>query len=137
MFKIIISEDDDKKFNKIIEEIKSLDFEIEITREISINGTINNCLDKDYHLLIQDMNLPKYTDGKGKDLLGGIKVMKYLKKQKYNIDKVICSSSETLKEDLEKSGFVDVSFVQFNHSKSDWREPLKSLISEKLINLQG
>lgn len=140
-FKILISEDNLSKFKAIKSCIdlylNDLSINFSIHHESSINGTVKHLInDNNYDLLVQDMQMPKYEDGRGINNHAGAIIFRHMKHEEIIIESIICSSFDTqyihsvLKE--YHLGYIDS--IEFSSVSSSWELLLIKKIDSILKN---
>lgn len=95
--KILIAEDNDHKFNDIVNYLQNLE-EPDITRKEAINETLMELYNADkedttYDLLILDMQMPRFTDARHNiETNAGEQILCEMKRRGDSTPVIICSS---------------------------------------------
>ena len=127
MKRIIVCEDDNRKFEGIEKTILRLFKEVEIKRVKYAKAAVIEIKENPdkYNYLIQDMQLPINSDS-GIDIKGGIYVLGYLEGREYNIKYCICSSDNSSYKSMVENGYADVQFI--NYSSFQFSEDIKEFL---------
>ena len=127
MKRIIVCEDDNRKFEGIEKTILRLFKEVEIKRVKYAKAAIIEIKEnpEKYNYLIQDMQLPINSDSRI-DIKGGIYVLGQLKRREYNIKYCICSSDNSSYKSMIENGYADVPFI--NYSSFQFSEDIKEFL---------
>lgn len=117
---VLISEDDDSKFNKIQKAIYKILPNCDIRREISVRGTLGYLKQNVVDVLIQDMNLPIFDDERDVRCNVGLDVVFTVEYDEIPISfKFVCSSDKDkgkeFEEEFNSCGFK---FVHFDATRS-------------------
>lgn len=157
--KILIIEDNDMKYEAIVEYFNSLG-EKDISRSKSRNSGLcelweNSTSDgPKYNIVIIDMMLPIYEDSREMDKYAGIRILKEVDRKKYDIEAVLCTG-ENIERTTEKFKAFDgtmkerelfsyeghtakikpnMSYIQYNSSvyqKDDFNKVLETVIAKE------
>lgn len=128
--KILISEDNDDKFN----DIKSvlIDFGLEkITRNKSINGTISSLIENDFDILILDMQMPRFEDDFNEEIEteAGIEILEnieFYSEEIKNVKVIVISSDTDIEKKLKNNELPCVHY----DCTTNWEEKLKEELSK-------
>lgn len=122
--KILISEDNDMKFDRIAHCLLKHNPDIQIERVTYAKGSIITLKEPDhgFDILIQDMQLP-INQNERIDIKGGEFAVTQLKYRKVKIKIIFCSSAEV--------DFEGVESVLFDYCSSDWKDKLIEFIERK------
>ena len=127
MKRIIVCEDDNRKFEGIEKTILRLFKEVEIKRVKYAKAAIIEIEENPnkYNYLIQDMQLPINSDD-GIDIKGGIYVLGQIKYRQIDIKYCICSSDNSSYKSMVENGYADVQFI--NYSSFQFSEDIKEFL---------
>lgn len=129
--KILISEDNNKKFENIKSVILKLDNSIEVERStFGIDTIMKIKMNNDkYDLLIQDMLMPYRQDEKSRFNCGLLVINKLIIKN-LMIDKIIvCSSENNFQDSVEGQGVKFIKYGEFD--EYNWIVELSKLINKE------
>ncbi len=128
---ILISDDNNQKFERIKKVVLETYPNAFIHRTIYAKDTINSLDDNQFDLIIQDMSLPINADGRI-ELRGGLYVLRQLarkrnREKKYDIKVIVCSSDEASYQYMKEEGFENTPFVNYSSFvfKNDLLEIIK------------
>ena len=116
--KILICEDDERKFIGIQDVILASNPTAEIKWVKYSKAAINELSENEYDILIQDMQLPINSDS-GIDPEGGLYVLNQLKyhrdrnRSKSDLKVCVCSSDKKYQQVLIDKGFDEIDFIYF------------------------
>ena len=127
MKRIIVCEDDNRKFEGIEKTILRLFKEVEIKRVKYAIAAIIEIKEnpEKYNYLIQDMQLPIISDSRI-DIKRGIYDLEQLEGREYNIKYCICSSDNSSYKSMVENGYADVPFI--NYSSFQFSEDIKEFL---------
>lgn len=111
--RILISEDNDSKFNNIKQMLESNFSSISIDRVTSAKQGILKLMNEEYEFLIQDMQMPINLDDRQIDSEAGIYVLTQLKYRKISVKTIVCSSCDSSHVKMLNHNFNDIPFVLY------------------------
>lgn len=126
--KILISEDNTRKYESIVKTITNFDSSIEIVREVTGVRTIRNAMENPYDLLIQDMMMPFRDDEKPRLQCGFLVIDKLLHRKILTNKIIVCSTENTYQLDAEGRGVKFVKYTEFD--EYNWHTRLVDFIKE-------
>lgn len=148
--KVLISEDNIHKY-KMVEQVvfnflaDQEDINFDIVRFEAMNPTMLELSTngKDYQILIQDMNLPRYQDGSCMESKGGAEILNRLKYMGVKIYSIVCSSNpknqtiDILKEYKNLKNFDEKNIIEFDNSSFDWKKDLIKALEDILEKIEN
>jgi hypothetical protein len=127
MKRILICEDDNRKFEGIERTILRLFNEVEIKRVKYAKAAIIEIKENPdkYNFLIQDMQLPISSDD-GIDTKGGIYVLNQIEYRQIDIKYCICSSDNSSYRSMIEAGYENIPFI--NYGSFQFSEDIKEFL---------
>lgn len=129
--KILISEDNSKKFENIKSIILKLDSSIEVERStFGIDTIMRIKMNNDkYDLLIQDMLMPYRQDEKSRFNCGLLVINKLIINNLMIGKIIVCSSENNFRESVESQGVKFIKYGEFD--EYNWIVELSKLINKE------
>lgn len=118
--RILIAEDNDSKYQKILDCLtKEFGANLEVKRFTYAKGVILELMENEYEFLIQDMQMP-INKSSGIKITAGLYVFGQLELRQIKIKTICCSSEEVNLSD----SYLNYESVLFSYSGSSWKEDL-------------